>query len=358
MREAPSLKKLIIPGLFVLALFVTQMQRKEEEVPLWRVEGSVMGTTYRVQVVHRTPPNAERLHEVLEAVNQRMSTYLASSELSQLNQRRTSDPVKVSPALYQVLEESLSIGAQSRGAFDVTVGPLVNAWGFGPDGRVSPPSEERLTALKAHTGLQNIRLTEGERLVSKLDPELYVDLSGIAKGFGVDQAASHLAREGYSRYWVEVGGEVKASGLNAEGRPWRAGIERPAGEGRRAVYMVLPLKDTSIATSGDYRNRYRDAQGVLRSHTIDPRSGAPVTHQLASVSVIASSNSQADAWATALNVLGPEEGLKVANQHQVAALFLTRPVGADPGDLNTPLTSTLSDAMQAYFQRVGASLPE
>ena len=358
MRDAPPITKLIIPGIFVLALFMTQLRRQEDKIPLWRVEGSVMGTTYRVQVVDPKAPDAEQLHAALEAVNQRMSTYLKTSELSQLNQRRSTAPTEVSEPLSDVLGEGLRVGEQSGGAFDVTIGPLVNAWGFGPDGRVTPPTQEALQMLKAHMGYQKLSLIDEGRQVVKQDPELYIDLSGIAKGYGVDQAADYLKRAGYSRYWVEVGGEVKASGLNAEDQLWRAGIERPAGEGRRAVYMVLPLKDTSIATSGDYRNRYIDPQGVLRSHTIDPRTGSPITHQLASVSVIAERNTSADAWATALNVLGPEEGLKVANAHQLAALFLVRPEGASQGDLNSPLIPLLSEAMKSYLQEVGAQLPE
>jgi thiamine biosynthesis lipoprotein len=266
--------------------------------------------------------------------------------------------VEVSEPLSYVLGEGLRVSKQSGGAFDVTIGPLVNAWGFGPDGRVTPPTQEAVQALKAHMGYQKLSLIEGGRRAVKQDPELYIDLSGIAKGYGVDQAADYLKRAGYTRYWVEVGGEVRASGLNAEDSLWRAGIERPAGEGRRAVYMVLPLKDTSIATSGDYRNRYVDPQGVLRSHTIDPRTGSPITHQLASVSVVAERNINADAWATALNVLGPEEGLKVANSQKLAALFLVRPEGATQGDLNSPLTPVLSEAMKRYLQEVGAQLPE
>lgn len=358
MREAPPLKKLIIPALFVIALFITQLQRQEEKIPMWRVEGSVMGTTYRVQVVDHTAPDADKIHQVLENVNQSMSTYLKSSELSRLNTHSSQAPFKISEALQSVLQESQMIGEQSGGAFDVTIGPLVNAWGFGPDGRVTPPSVEQIEALKAGIGYQKFKLNPQEKSVTKLDPTLYIDLSGIAKGFGVDQVAEHLQSLGYTRYWVEVGGEVRAFGFNADDLAWRAGIERPAGEGRRAVYMVLPIQNTSIATSGDYRNRYIDAQGVLRSHTIDPRTGQPVTHQLASVSVIHSKNSSADAWATALNVLGPTEGLKVANQHHIAALFLVRPQGATQGDLNVKLSALISETMRSYLDQVGAKFPE
>ena len=242
----------------------------------------------------------------------------------------------------------------------MTVGPLVNAWGFGPDGRVTPPTPERALELKAHTGFRKLTLTqEGERSQAlKADPVLYVDLSAIAKGYGVDEASRYLKTQGYQNFWVEVGGEVRAQGVNAEGVPWRAGVERPAGEGRRAVYMVLPLLNTTLATSGDYRNHYLDAEGVSRSHTIDPRTAAPITHRLASVSVLHSENMYADAWATTLNVLGPNEGLKLANQRGIAALFLVRAEGTEQGDLNAPLTALASEAMKAYLKERGVSLPE
>jgi len=363
MRDTPSLKQLIVPGLFVLELFITQYQRQQEETPLWRVQGEVMGTTYTVQVVAAQAPSAEGIHAALEAVNAEMSTYLKSAQLSQLNAHKSGEPFEISPALYELLKSSQALSALSGGAFDVTVGPLVNAWGFGPEGRVTTPSPAQVQALKAHVGSDKFKLSEpsqpgGSHSLTKLDPELYIDLSANAKGYGVDQAAAYLSAQGFDRYWVEVGGEVKARGLNAEGRAWRAGIERPAGEGRRAVFMVLPLQDRSIATSGDYRNRYLDERGVMRSHTIDPRTGEPVTHQLASVSVVLKDNAMADAWATALNVLGPEEGLKLANAQSIPALFLVRAEGALQGDLNAPLKALVSEPMSAYLLEVGASLPE
>ena len=160
--------------------------------------------------------------------------------------------------------------------------------------------------------------------MNKVQSGIYLDLSAIAKGFAVDQVARALEAHEVKRYWVEVGGEVRARGLNSEQRFWRVGIERPAGEGLRRIYKIVSLKDISIATSGDYRNRYRDDQGVVRSHTIDPRTGEPVKHLLASVSVFHPENMLADAWATALNVLGPQEGLEIANQHKIAAVFILR----------------------------------
>ena len=350
MREVPPLKRLIIPTLFVVVLFAVQSWRSQARLPTWRLQGEVMGTSYTVQVIHPTRPDPEALHAALEAVNQRMSTYLKTSELSALNAHAAPAPFPLSPQLRLVLETAREVSAASGGAFDVTVGPLVNAWGFGPDGRVTPPTPERVEALRAQVGYGHLTLTPEGAL--KALPALYCDLSAIAKGYGVDEAARWLEAAGYTRYWVEVGGEVRARGENPDGVDWRAGVERPAGEGRRAVERVIPLHHISIATSGDYRNRYIDAQGVARSHTIDPRTGAPVTHALASVSVLHPSNMHADAWATALNVLGPDEGLKVAEAHNLAVLFLVREAGANPLDPNAPVKQVLTAAMRDYLKTV------
>lgn len=356
MREIPPLKKLIIPTLFLAALFAAQSWRSQARLPHWRIHGEVMGTTYSIQVIHARRPDEAALHGALEAVNQRMSTYLKTSELSALNAHDGRDaqgapaPFPLSDPLRRVLAAAREVSEASGGAFDVTVAPLVDAWGFGPDGRVTPPSPERVAALKAQAGYAQLTLTPAGAL--KGHPALRCDLSAIAKGYGVDEAARWLEAAGYDRYWVEVGGEVRARGKNADGVDWRAGVERPAAEGRRAVERVIPLRDISIATSGDYRNRYIDAEGVARSHTIDPRTGAPITHALASISVLHPENMYADAWATALNVLGPEEGLRVAEARRLPALLLVREPGADPRDPAAPVRPVLTTALRDYLRAV------
>ena len=343
MREIPPIKKLIVPSLFIIGLFIAQLYMSPERVPLWRFQGEIMGTTYTVQVIDPTTPDGDAIHATLEAVNQRMSTYLKTSELSLLNASSSKTAIELSAPLRLVLTASLEISEATSGAFDVTVGPLVNAWGFGPDGRRSTPSTEERASLMERVGYTLLKISQDG--VSKERSDLYIDLSAIAKGYAVDQVAETLDQAGYHRYWVEVGGEVRGRGLNSAQRPWRAGIEKPLGDGKRGIHRILSLRDISVATSGDYRNRYTDDRGVSRSHTIDPRTGAPITHLLASVSVLHPQNMYADAWATALNVLGPKEGLAVANAHKIKALFLTR----------TPETQALqelhSDELTIYLDQ-------
>ena len=281
-------------------------------------EGQIMGTTFTVKVRHPSEIKLETISTALEDVNEKMSTYLSDSELSKLNQAPINQVIPLSKELNQVLSAARQVEKQSNGAFDITVGPLVNAWGFGPDKTRKSPSEAEVKSLKERIGSQHWSLSQDS--VTKLKDQLYLDLSAIAKGYAVDQVSRALEQK-VSHYWVEVGGEVRVKGKNAEGQAWRVGIERPAGEGKRGVYKILNLSDMSVATSGDYRNRYVDQNGKVRSHTIDPSTGKPITHLLASVSVLHEDCMYADAWATALNVLGPKKGLELANQLGIAALF-------------------------------------
>ena len=287
----------------------------------------------------------------LDAVNERMSTYIKNSELSQINQNSSPDNIEISKPLRTVLEAAKNVTRDSQGAFDITVGPLVNAWGFGPDKKRKSPSPELIADLKKNSGDQLWSLDQNG--VRKQNPKLYFDLSAIAKGYAVDQVARVLDKAKVQRYFIEVGGEVRAKGLNASNRSWRAGIERPAPNERRRTFQIINLKDKSIATSGDYRNRYVDAQGKVRSHTIDPSTGEPITHTLASVSVLHEECMYADAWATALNVLGVERGLDIANQLNLAAIFIKRE-GIEDSNLeldqdSTQYVAVMSTAMQKYI---------
>jgi thiamine biosynthesis lipoprotein len=286
-----------------------------------------MGTTYTVKVVAGTLSEQEQaeladaVNGALERVNGLMSTYLASSELSRFNQSRSGEPFALSPETSEVFALSRRIGALSGGAFDITVGPLVNAWGFGPPGKPArPPSDEELARLDKLVGWDKIELDEQASTVRKRVPEVYCDLSAVAKGYAVDQVSEALTSLGHGEHMVEVGGEVRTHGRNAEGQPWRIGVESPAAGGR-GVERVLPIEDLAVATSGDYRNFYEDG-GRRISHTIDPRTSRPIAHRLASVTVVADRCAEADAWATALMVLGEEEGARLASERDLAALLL------------------------------------
>ncbi len=299
------------------------------ELPVEVVDGTSMGTTYTVRLVTtevwdeaRRERVASLVQRALDDVESAMSHYRPESEVSRFNASRTTDPFELSPATLEVVRVAIELSELSGGAFDVTVAPLVNAWGFGPtEPAVFPPDPAVLSRLRDRVGFQKLELDASTSSVRKTDPELEWDLSAVAKGYGVDQVAAALLEEGLTRFMVEVGGEIVAAGLNQANGPWRIGIERPAQSG--GIERVVPLSGHAMATSGDYRN-VREVEGRVVSHMIDPRTGRPVDHRLASVSVIAGTCLLADGIATTLEVLGPDEGYDLALEHGWAALFLTR----------------------------------
>ena len=340
-------RRFLPPALFLSALiwamFCSPAHRRPAPTSprtLSTFGGPTMGTTYQVKLVGAPLTEAAKaalnqaISDALASVVGDMSTYEPTSELSRLNQRRETSPVKIGAPLMTVLKEALRISAASDGAFDVTVGPLVNAWGFGPDGRNTPPDAGQTAALSAYVGWQKLQLDEAAQTVAKTHPKLYVDLSAIAKGYAVDRVASAIEALDQHEYMVEVGGEIRAQGHNLGDQPWRIGIETPSA-GQRGVQEIVALHNTAMATSGDYRNFY-ERDGVRVSHTIDPRIGGPITHRLASVTVLHPSCATADGWATALSVLGPTAGPVTAEREGLAAYFLVR--GAD-GTFTTQSTS-------------------
>lgn len=320
-----QLKLVKWPAAMLLAIFViTGCQQAKDEVR--SIHGLTMGTSYSVKWVSRDE-GTQKVHASVEAVlkdiNQSMSTYIKTSELSQLNQSASTDWMPLSAALYDVLRLSTAISEQTGGAFDVTVGPLVNLWGFGPDGRVvKAPSESQIETQRARVGYQKVGLNPEQQQVRKAVADLYIDLSAVAKGYAVDRVASLLEEHGIERYLVEVGGELRAKGLKPGGKDWRIAIETPDAS-TRSVQRIINVQDIAIATSGDYRN-YFEENGVRFSHTIDPATGAPINHSLASVTVLASTCAEADALATAFMVMGTERGYEYAMQHRINALFIRK----------------------------------
>ncbi len=292
-----------------------------------------MGTTYTIKVAGASLNESQQsdlqtaIDEQLHRVNELMSTYLANSELSRFNKSDGSQEFPLSPETLQVFKAAHRIGSLSGGALDVTVGPLVNAWGFGPPGKpAQPPSEAELERLKGLIGWDKITLDESRSAIRKTHPEVYCDLSAVAKGYAVDRVSETLSKLGYVEHMVEVGGEVRARGRNAENQPWRIGVEKPLA-GPSGVQRAVPLENCAMATSGDYRNYYEEG-GRRVSHEIDPRTARPIEHRLASVSVIADRCLDADGWATALIVLGEDEGYRLAVEQDLAALFLVRAGGS------------------------------
>lgn len=291
--------------------------------------GETMGTTYTVKLTTlpggTSAAQLKRLvDEALMEVNRRMSTYDPNSELSRWN-AAGEDWFVVSEDTARVVAEALRISRLSEGALDVTVGPLVKLWRFGPGAlpaEATAPSPERLEAARALVGYQRVDVEINPPRVRRRIAGGSVDLSAIAKGFGVDRAAEVLEAAGVEDYMVEIGGEVRTRGCNPTGAPWTIAIETPRPDAR-AVFRVVRLRDASLATSGDYRN-YREIEGRRFCHLIDPRTGKPIDHQLASVSVIHASCMTADAWATALSVLGPEQAMRKAEENALDVMLIVR----------------------------------
>ena len=326
----PPLRRLVVPGLFVAGLFVVYFLRQPVQTAVANellISGPTMGTTFNIKVVtdDLTDAHRERLtqliRETLDGVDEHMSTYRSNSEIEQFN-RGDTRPFAASQGLLQVVAEAQRVALLTGGAFDITVGPLVDIWGFGPSGVTATPDEEMLRDLVEMTGFEQLEVDFEGGTLRKAREDCRIDLSAIAKGYATDRVSEMLARQDLPRHMVEVGGEVRARGFNGSGRVWRIGIERPISMGR-SVQLVVPLADLSLATSGDYRNFF-ERDGVRISHTIDPRTGRPISHNLASVSVIDASCMTADGLATALSVLGPDEGFELAKRQAIAAYFLVR----------------------------------
>ena len=292
------------------------------------LEGKTMGTSYSIRYVtgDDTPSAGKIQAEIdkrLELVNDQMSTYRPSSELSRFNASRAVDkPFPVSAATAEVVLEALRINRVTDGALDVTVGPLVNLWGFGPEGRPDKvPSAAALEQRRAWTGIDKLSV-QGNALVKRI-PELYVDLSSIAKGYGVDVIAQYLQSQQVKNYMVDIGGEVRTRGHNGENKPWRIAIERPTAGMEQKAQLVIQPGEMSIATSGDYRN-YFEQDGVRYSHTIDPITGRPIHHHLVSVTVLSPTCMAADGLSTGLNVLGPERGMALANLMGIPVFMIVK----------------------------------
>jgi len=302
-----------------------------ERVGPVELAGRTMGTSWHVTYTPGSQPMPSQqvlggIEDILEAVNRSMSTYRADSEISRFNGSPNDEWFAISAGFQQVLQAAVEIGELSGGAYDVTVGPVVDLWGFGPKaGADAVPPLSELRAVLAGIGQDKLRLDAQNRRVMKTG-ELGLDFSSIAKGYGVDQVARWLASLGVSDYLVEVGGEVRLHGHSPRGGPWRIAIEQPDAM-TGSVATAISLSDNALATSGDYRN-YFEVQGRRYSHTIDPRTGYPISHDLVSVTVVHSLAMMADAWATAFMVMGAEQAMKVALEQGLAVYFIRRTGGS------------------------------
>jgi thiamine biosynthesis lipoprotein len=297
------------------------------------VRGQTMGTTYEIRIAGdaldeslRQRVESETTHR-LDQIDGWMSNWNPESEIARFNAHHDTSEFPVSSETAEIVAFALALNEASDGAFDISVGPLVARWGFGKGARIGEsPSDEEIAELRSHMGAGLLRAgsngTVNGSFLAKNDPLMQVDLSAIAKGYGVDHVAKGLESLDRHDYLVEIGGEIRAKGERPSGGPWRVAIEKPLDD-RRGIQLIIELRDEAMATSGDYRIFYVEDDERF-SHTIDPRTGRPVEAGPASATVVAETATGADAWATTLMVLGEDAGLALAEKHGVAALLLVR----------------------------------
>lgn len=329
----------VFPGLLICLLLAGCNAEPDQTR---RLSGSAMGTTYNITVVGEPAVTPAQITARLEAIEDSMSTYRENSELMRLNRAPLNTWVRLSPELFAVLELSTKIHTLSGGAFDAGIGALVNLWGFGPTRREpdSVPSDQAIDSLLGDAGLQYLELDSQELAVLK-QRDIQLDLSGIAKGYAVDEIARLLDSGGNHDYLVEIGGEIRCSGNNASGQDWRIAIENPdSATLLPSPQRIISISDSALASSGNYRNFF-EVDGRVYSHTIDPHSGRPVSNELRSVTVMAEDAATADALATAFTVLGPQAALNLANRENIPAYFLTQ--------TEAGLSESISEAFITYM---------
>lgn len=333
-RHGLTLVLIVIIGVGLL------LQRERDPAgdgSIHELTGATMGTTYSVKLVEMPQQMApQQLAETINATLHRldrelMSTFAPDSELSRLNRAPINTVLPLSEEMTEVLALAQRVSERTDGAFDVTVGPLVNRWGFGPQAMDDAPGQQEIDALLRNVGYDKLQLDVDAATLLKT-AEVYIDLSGIAKGYAVDQLAQLLGALDVASYFIEIGGELRIKGFKPGNQSWVPAIEKPV-DGNPEVYEIFYARGEPIAVagSGDYRN-YFEQDGVRYSHEIDPRTGRPTMHNLAGVYVIAPTTASADAWATAFMVLGAERGYELAERQEMAVYFITRSTAEDGFD--------------------------
>ena len=293
------------------------------------LEGKTMGTFWRVSAIALSPEKAksltQKIQAQLDADDQALSTWKPDSALMRFNHSASLAPWPVSADMADIVTAALRVGAHTQGAMDITVGPLVNLWGFGPDKQPNKvPDQAQIDAAKARTGLQHLKVINEaqQQYLQKDRPDLFVDLSTVGEGYAADHLARLMEREGISRYLVSVGGALVSRGMNGQGQPWRVAIQKPTDQ-ENAVQAVVDINGHGISTSGSYRNYY-ELDGKRISHVIDPQTGRPIEHNLVSVTVIAPTALEADAWDTGLMVLGTAKAQDIVRKEGLAVYMIMR----------------------------------
>ncbi|WP_145914808.1 FAD:protein FMN transferase [Idiomarina sp. 28-8] len=323
-----TLIKYLLLSLLIVFLLGACSQPEFKKV---QFSGNTMGTTYHVTYITSWTADDQaeiqaKIDTTLVEVNQIASTYNENSELSLFNRTKSTAPLQASRELRTMFAEAIQLAQLTEGYLDVTIGPLVNLWGFGPTHRAEKaPSKELIKQTRRQVGIGHLRV-EGQS-ISKSNPELYVDLSTLAKGYGVDAVAELLASEGINNYLVEIGGEIRIAGQSLNNRDWSVGLEKADSETRGLQRIIRP-RDNAVATSGDYRIFFEE-NDVRYSHLINPKTGSPITHRTVSVTVIHPSCMVADGLSTGFLIMGFEKGIELANEHDIAALFITKSIDGE-----------------------------
>lgn len=316
-------------GLLMLAMVAGCDKPPAAEHPMLEIHGRTMGTFYGVKVVGDFPGGQQALQtqvdSLLKHYNDEISTYDPNSALSKFNQQQTTAPFPVSQDMADIVISAVRVGQRTQGVLDVTVGPLVNLWGFGPDKRpVKIPTDAQIAAARLRVGIQRLHVdvSADHSELRKDIPNMYVDLSTVGEGFGADKVADFLESRGVHNYLVEIAGASRSRGVNAKGEPWKLAIQKPTDELDEVQAIVKP-DGRAISTSGSYRNYY-ELNGQRYSHIIDPATGKPITHRLVSATVITPTALEADGLDTALMVMGPEKAMAFAKQQHLAVYLVIK----------------------------------
>lgn len=289
------------------------------------MSGETMGTYYNIKI--KTDRENNLLHNQIKAeferINSQMSVFDATSELSLINQAPEKEWMELSPELSALMKKAYNINQVSQGSFDPTVGKLIDLWGFGVSSPKKVPTPEEIATVLKYSNFNQLKFSNDFKKVKKNNPNTYVNLSAIAKGYGVDRISTMLSKIGYQNYVIEIGGEVVAKGQRDDKTDgWNIGVSKPGENGIENAY-VITLKDYAVATSGDYRN-FLVFDNKRYSHTISPKTGYPVEHNLASVTVFYKNCMSADAYATALMAMGENKALNFANNNKLAVILFVR----------------------------------
>ncbi|PKQ43784.1 FAD:protein FMN transferase [Confluentibacter flavum] len=282
-----------------------------------KLSGEAFGTSYNI--TYHSEINFERQFDSLfTVINQSMSTYIEDSDISKINRNES---VKIDEHFIKVFEASKIIHQFTEGVFDPTIGDVVNAWDFGPEGKIVNLDSLKIDSLMVSVGFD--RIIRAENTIIKDDPNAFIDFNAIAKGYGVDVIGEFLERKGLHNYLVEIGGEIRAKGMNIEKKAdWKVGVEMPHFDGTQSILKAISLKDESMATSGTYRKFKVDENGERYSHIIDTNTGYPSATNLLSISVIAENCMMADGYATAFKAMGIEKVKAFLQQHPELKVFL------------------------------------